>query len=181
MTGPRMWKCNVYTLNHVPTHRAALDFASQLPVPFHVYASAVCPSRFLPSTLAPFARASCTPSVFVRLEPVFPPPGLASLWTQRVFVPRAGYPLKWMLETVFGDGDARWLAASSPTPSAPATYVPPSDQHANSGPVTRAFSHPERRGNERNPTRRLLDNFLSGTDGHAPRLFAGITKWEGVR
>lgn len=37
--------------------------------------------------------------------------------------------------------------------------LPPSGEHANAEPVTRAFSRPERGGNERNPTRRLLDNF----------------------
>ena len=59
-----------------------------------------------------------------------------------------------------------WLAGLDPIP------LPPSDEHANSEPVTRAFSHPEWRGNERNPTRRLLDNFLSGTDGNVSNELA---------
>lgn len=73
MTCSRMWKCDVYTFNYVPPHRAVLNFASQLPA-----------LLFLASTVT--LSSSLSTFLFVTMH-LAGPPSLSSSVSPRLSMP----------------------------------------------------------------------------------------------
>lgn len=147
MTWPRMWKCNVYTFNHVLSHRPPsppLRIRNYVCLSSPLFASLFSSSSPSTSTLNQDA------SILIHLR------GTVLKRLTRVLLlrfrggggrERGTTVLLRGVESIKMDA-RRFLAMAMSVDArelASATYppLPPSDEHANSEPVTRAFSHPE--------------------------------------